>query len=118
MADIDKVAENAWAKIMVRYVVPPISLVFFGLISWLLHDMSSKIDASAARGEVQEMNKALWGAISSHTKAATDLVTSVSVLNAELKAHKDIDDVHETATRDAVNQLRLELARGRPKSEP
>ena len=78
MADIDKIAETAGAKIVVRDVVPPITVVFVGLVSWLLHDMSSKIDGAAARAEVIEMQKAVWSAISKNTEAQSAITTSIS----------------------------------------
>jgi hypothetical protein len=111
MPELEKIAENAWAKIVVRYIVPPITVVFFGLISWLLHDMSSKIDGAAARGEVVEMQKAVWQAISKNTEAQSLTATTMATITAELKAHKELDVVQATATHDAMQQL--ELARGR-----
>jgi hypothetical protein len=111
MPQLEKIAENAWAKIVVRYVLPPITVVFFGLITWLLHDMSSKIDGAAARGEVVDMQKAVWNAISKNTEAQTVTTTTLATITAELKAHKELDVVQATATHDAMQQL--ELARGR-----
>jgi hypothetical protein len=111
MPELEKIAENAWAKIVVRYIVPPITVVFFGLISWLLHDMSSKIDGAAARSEMVEMQKAVWQAISKNTEAQSLTATTMATITAELKAHKELDVVQATATHDAMQQL--ELARGR-----
>jgi hypothetical protein len=111
MPELEKIAENAWAKIVVRYIVPPITVVFFGLISWLLHDMSSKIDGAAARADLVEVQKSVWSAISKNTEAQSVTTATLATITAELKAHKELDVVQAQAAHEAIQQL--ELARGR-----
>lgn len=116
MAELEKFAENAWAKIVVRYVVPPFTLVFFALITWLLHDMSSKIDGAAAKADFIDAQKAVWSAISENSKTQAATTTTMATITAELKAHKEMDVVQAQAARDSIQQL--ELARGRGGGAP
>ena len=118
MAELEKIAENAWAKIVVRYVVPPFTLVFFALISWMLHDMSSKIDGAAAKSDFIEAQKAVWNAVSENTKAQSATTANMATITAELKAHKELDVVTAQAARDSIQQLELARGRGVPANTP
>ena len=109
--DIEKVAENAWAKIVTTYIVGPLVLVLLALASWQLSTMNSKVDGAAAKADFIEAQKAVWAAISKNTEAQSTTATTMATITAELKAHKELDVVQAQVAHESIQAL--QLARGR-----
>ena len=133
-ARVDQAAENSYAKIIARYIFPPVMGAIVGLGAWAvnnaLNNLTTAISETKAtiasnKSEDQQGHVALWNAqgktadaISTVTKTVDSMATTVGVLSVTVANDRQRSDEGIARASQQIDTISHSLFAAPPAAKP
>ena len=113
-------ADSVTMKAITRYVFLPAIVALCAVSTMYLHSLTDKIEGAASRADVEKTatalkadsdraNTALWNAIGSTTKAQSELVTNMAVLQSQVAETRQTFSNEQTYVHNTLSDIQNRL---------